>query len=611
MDSQEYRYAPLRAEPDRDVFRILTVLPGVGDQPLECMLEHIALDDSPSYEALSYVRDGIEKTEDVICSGKLLAVATHLCSALRHIRQASEPRNLWVDAICVNQRDNEERGCQVRLMRKIYPNAKQLLIWLGEADSGSAQGIDIAHDIARVCRASVAPGRPLGTLNFSDALAFGDFSRFCTPLEIRRLSELAKIRRYGWFEELWAIQELALARGATMLCGSASIGWTDFIAAATVQDHFGFNSGNRERKPYLSVLQKARDEWLSGPQLGLLTVLFRYRIFDTADPRDKIFGLSNLFQDRLTNNTQAVQVNYDIGTMELYREVAKAIVEESSNLNILSVPRRFGGIGPSGLPSWVPDWTNTRLTAPLGRTNYSDIDDIAFTASRASRPRIRVDEPTSSLVVEAHLLDRISAIGWVLKEDGLTGLDLPQPNVPSCCYVLDDWARVVGLEKENPYITGEPILDAFVHTLVAESTSQSIESLRAQLAILEKYVPIARFIASAPRGTPAQLELVQRAVSAMHAALFHGRAGELTADFRSHLASLADRRVFRTARGYIGLAPALADVGDEIVLVKGAKVPLVLRPRGEARTLQGDCYVRGVMQGEAYNERDCIPICIR
>ncbi|RYP66049.1 hypothetical protein DL769_006151 [Monosporascus sp. CRB-8-3] len=609
MDSQKYRYAPLREEPDRDVFRILTVLPGVGDQPLECTLEHVALDDSPSYEALSYVRDGIEETEDIICSGKLLAVATHLYSALRHIRLPSQPRNLWVDAICVNQHDNEERGRQVRLMRRIYPKAKNLLIWLGEADSGSDQGIDIARDIARVCRASVAPGHPLGTLNFSDALAFGNFSRFCTSLEIRRLSELAKIRRYGWFEELWAIQELALAREATLLCGSASISWSNFIAAVTVQDHVGFHSGNREQKPCLSVLQKARDEWRSGAQLGLLTVLFRYRIFDTADPRDKIFGLSNLFQDRLTN-IQAAQVNYDIGTRELYRGVAKAIIEESSNLNILSVPRRFGGIGPSGLPSWVPDWTNTRLTAPLGRTDYSDIDNIAFTASRASKPRIRFDEPTSSLIVEAHLLDRISAIGSVLKEDSLPGLDLPQSNVPNCCYVLDDWARVVDLKQESPYITGEPILEAFVQTLVAESTSESIETLRTQLAILEKYVSIARFIASAPRGNPVRLELVQRAVSAMHAALFHSHAGELTADFRNHLASLADRRVFRTARGYIGLAPALADVGDEIVLVKGAKVPLVLRPRGEARTLQGDCYVRGVMRGEAYNERDCIPIWI-
>ncbi|RYO81406.1 hypothetical protein DL766_002177 [Monosporascus sp. MC13-8B] len=610
MDSQMYRYAPLGEEPDCDAFRILTVLPGVGDQPLECTLEHVALDDSPSYEALSYVRNRIEETEDIICSGKLLAVETHLYSALSHLRLPSQPRNLWVGAICVNQRDNDERGRQVRLMQKIYPEAKQLLIWLGEADSGSDQGIDVAHEIARVCRASVAPGRPLGTLSLSDALVFGDFSRFCTSSGIGRLSELAKIRRYGWFEELWAIQELALARGATMLCGSASVSWSDFIAAVTVQDYVGLPSGNREQKPHLSVLQKARDEWLSGPQLGLLTVLFRYRIFDTADPRDKIFGLSNLFQERFTN-AQALQVNYDLGTTELYRGVAKAILQESSNLNILSVPRRFGGIGPSSLPSWVPDWTNTRLTVPLGRTNYSDIDDIAFAASRASKPRIRLDEPTSSLVVEAHLLDRISAIGWILREDRLPRLDLPQPNIPDCCYVLDDWARVAGLEQGSPYITGEPILDAFVHTLVAESASESIETLRAQLAILEKYVPIARFVASAPRGTPAQLELVRRAVSAMHAALFDGRAGELTGEFRSRLAALADRRVFRTARGYIGLAPALAGAGDEVVLVRGAKVPLVLRPRGEARTLQGDCYVRGVMRGEAYNERDCIPIWIR
>ena len=386
----------------------------------------------------------------------------------------------------------------------------------------------------------------------------------------------------------------------------------------------------------ISLINRTREDRLHGLlwKERPLAILSRLAgVFDVADPRDKIFGLSNLVRGGIAVN-DAFRADYTKDVTQIYCEVSKAIIRESASLSILSIPRRSRGTGVDGLPSWVPDWTRNRRTAQLGSTRYGEIDDQTFNATRGSQTQVEIDEVTSSLRVWAHLVDRISAVGTILRED-----EVPRTcfrdhsnnkekdkdnesffNIPKCSYVFDDWTRVAGLPNQTvPYITGGSAWDAFAQTLVCGKASHvSGAALWAQLRVLEKYAAIARFVSSVPidSDTPNhRQDLVDRGVSYMRAALFYDddTRGNLDPGYEAHLAPLGDRRVFRTTRGYIGLGPALADVGDEVVLVKGASVPLVLRPRGggaAARTLRGDCFIYGAMGGEAWNERDVIPIWI-
>jgi hypothetical protein len=59
------------------------------------------------------------------------------------------------------------------------------------------------------------------------------------------------------------------------------------------------------------------------------------------------------------------------------------------------------------------------------------------------------------------------------------------------------------------------------------------------------------------------------------------------------------RRLCRTNSGYIGLVPGYAQEGDEVCVVSGARVPFVLRAQGTFYSLIGECYVHGIMDGEA------------
>jgi hypothetical protein len=113
------------------MIRVLVVEPGHGTDPLTFQVRHVQLGSSDArYEALSYAWG----TTMVAFLNKYEifgAVPESLYRALLSLRHRSDQRVLWADALCINQRDEEEKGRQVRLMRKIYKQATKVLLWLG------------------------------------------------------------------------------------------------------------------------------------------------------------------------------------------------------------------------------------------------------------------------------------------------------------------------------------------------------------------------------------------------------------------------------------------------------------------------------------------------
>jgi Heterokaryon incompatibility protein (HET) len=79
-----------------------------------------------------------ESPENVIlCDGPRLAITRNLSDALHQFRQIGILRPLWIDAVCINQADLDERGIQVAVMGAIFSNAEEVLVWLGAEDPTS------------------------------------------------------------------------------------------------------------------------------------------------------------------------------------------------------------------------------------------------------------------------------------------------------------------------------------------------------------------------------------------------------------------------------------------------------------------------------------------
>ena len=123
-------YVPLESPSH---IRLLVLHPGDEPDAICCSLSQTSLDQTNHiYEALSYVWGDIESSVPIICEGRSLLMTPSLHSALRRLRFTEKKRILWVDAICINQKDDAEKSVQVGLMGCIYQNAGLVIADLGE-----------------------------------------------------------------------------------------------------------------------------------------------------------------------------------------------------------------------------------------------------------------------------------------------------------------------------------------------------------------------------------------------------------------------------------------------------------------------------------------------
>ncbi|KAH9210506.1 heterokaryon incompatibility protein-domain-containing protein, partial [Leptodontidium sp. 2 PMI_412] len=119
-------------------FRVLVVKFSDSDEgKLDCCLEHESLINPSSYLALSYCWGDQNNSRSIQIGGYSVEITTNLAAALYAVRRlrcstaTRGPVRLWVDAICINQADNEERSNQVRNMRQIYAKSSEVLSWVG------------------------------------------------------------------------------------------------------------------------------------------------------------------------------------------------------------------------------------------------------------------------------------------------------------------------------------------------------------------------------------------------------------------------------------------------------------------------------------------------
>lgn len=122
-----------------------------GENELRGDLKVASLDRHPIYDALSYVwgDDADSPSRQIVCSGVKLAITQNCYDALCTLRRNFGVRKIWVDAICINHKDNEEKEDQIPLMRDIYGKTRRTYIWLGRGTRESDEALDwIAQETA-------------------------------------------------------------------------------------------------------------------------------------------------------------------------------------------------------------------------------------------------------------------------------------------------------------------------------------------------------------------------------------------------------------------------------------------------------------------------------
>ncbi|KAE8343214.1 hypothetical protein BDV24DRAFT_172978 [Aspergillus arachidicola] len=203
---------------DPDECRVLNI---VEVHPLiKFSLETFSIYEAPGYEALSYAWDTSSEMEDSLCNGARFRISRTLGQALRGIHAHSGGGWIWVDAICINHTDAEEKAHHVAGMGELYSCADQVLVWLGDAADYSDLACALLPELtAKIWSLKDSEGgwRPLST---DDIVA-----------------------HRAWFQRLWVVQEVVLAHACVFLCGLQQVEWhilVDF-AIATSKSFFVSN----------------------------------------------------------------------------------------------------------------------------------------------------------------------------------------------------------------------------------------------------------------------------------------------------------------------------------------------------------------------------------
>jgi hypothetical protein len=129
-----FAYKPLERLPNRPSIRLAVLQPGSRDDPIRITLKHTTFADKPKYESLSYTWGSASNVKEIEINNTLVPVRRNLDRALRHFRRKDQERELWIDALCINQVDDVEKSWQVKLMADIYRRAQRVLVWLGILD---------------------------------------------------------------------------------------------------------------------------------------------------------------------------------------------------------------------------------------------------------------------------------------------------------------------------------------------------------------------------------------------------------------------------------------------------------------------------------------------
>lgn len=363
MTTMGLKYEPLDLS-SRQI-RLLTLLP-VSDtlnDPVSATLRIASLDDEPEFDSLSYVWGDEEDTRDIIVNGHTTKVTKNLEAALRRLRE-STPRVLWVDALCINQKDIAEKNHQVPFMAQLYTTCQRAIIWLGEGNNrieelfrwlNSTRFEESAdNETSSMTTACKRPSNETAYLGYLDVFELPYWQRMWTYQEMI-LPVNDPICVYGSHRSPFSV----IMEGQTLLdllkgCDTNSLAIELAKSGLGTVDKFVEHVNGSVKILKNAILRNHKKNSTNIP-LGVHLVSSIGRA--SKDPRDRIYALYGLHPE--------IQRMYPADYNDHFRPLDRVLIEATVYLvmgdpsfvwllqQFRMRPNRFFD---ATLPSWVPDY---------------------------------------------------------------------------------------------------------------------------------------------------------------------------------------------------------------------------------------------------------------
>ncbi|KAF2175585.1 HET-domain-containing protein [Zopfia rhizophila CBS 207.26] len=545
------------------------------------------------FEALSYTWGDPSLVSQIVVNGIVWDVPRNLASALRILRDLPETKvgmSYWVDALCIDQNNTEEKNSQVKKMKSIYSHARAVIAWLGEEEETDADAIDIINSLHRTF--FVATERKQG-LEF----------------KAEQWAALARFLKRPYWERLWIIQELAVNHHSTLFV----IG-TMFLSREMVLSAMKYCKMDAEtieqllrqpcdrpwshnQAPFIWAkafrverLLTMTDE-ADGEQ-GLRHILQLAITAKASDSRDNVFGLLGLLHPDIALR---IQPDYSLSKLLVYSKFAAAIASTTNSLDILL--------------SWTPSPMPSDWTLSFQRKHIQYLQRCKAGRERSSDIPIFSTVNYRYIFFRGYFIDTIDAIA-----------KFTTAQIPSNLYAEDrpPSRTTTTLDDQIYQPTGVPLPKALHKTLLLDHPSArntpSILSIPWTISPSDKQWqpvlnhslypafnafrhlnstfsifghPLKSFFPAIPASNPGSLQPNQKL-------LYHLQLTTI---------SLAGRTIITTPKGYLGLVPDSVKRGDVLAVVVGCSFPVILRRVGRSFRVVGEGYVWGLMEGEGMKGR--------
>lgn len=597
-----YQYKPL--SPGGKQIRLVVVHPRVPSRPEEI---RVTIFETPleaesrlwsTFMALSYVwgdannrRDLIvvdlkdEMGADHLTSPKRLSVTANLMEALTHLPWPDKHSILWIDAICINQEDMDERAQQVKLMAEIYTSASHVLAWLGPPTHDSNLAMNLLHRISdsidvdwksfeiRTKDSKWSRESASASMYFQLLLDI-DFN---LPWNGPESQALESLFNRPWFERLWIRQEITLgAERAVLICGSSSIEWTAFRKVAVFLNKKSKDPSHPRIESWRARTALVADSCIH-QRIWLGQLLRQMQRTACTDARDRVYGILGILPYESRGLADRIRPDYRKPVVAVYQELLLAEMAVTDRADLLSeclMPKASPSSPPPPPwgPSWVPNWTVTREW-DLSMTQQCADGQSAVAAFCATEGTLRLKG-----VLVATIVDTLEFPPLIIgknenenddKDDNVA--DQPRPLPPIVAFIQEIAAKL-DLSDTAPYhrSRGSTVLEALCYAfsggghLTDHISEQVINTQTPSMAQFKRLVKFA-------------LEFKQDDVSAREREL----DTDLKADVRlcsgQLLVAGRERALLVTREGYVGAGPAAAQPGDKIAVMLGCMRPLVLR----------------------------------
>lgn len=510
----------------------------------------------------------------------MLQISSNLNLALHRLVSPSDFRYLWIDQICINQKDDgEEKATQIRSMHLIYGNAENVAVWLGEAPEGMQHALDLIPSIQN-------------GLNNIDGIFLVNQANF----ESHGLPEvsspvwqtLGAIFGSSWFERLWTLQEVVLGRKLKFQMGSYLLDWDVLsslafrIAKANLSFQMrGETAMPKDRAGGFTAVQhihylpqtKAEFGYISWPML-----LEVARTRACTKEVDRIYAITGLLSRDLRSY---IPIDYESSNQAVFINCFKLLIQFDITHCLLNSACSRNNI--PGLPSWCPNICQLSAAHTLGQVALTCGYRAGCRTFPTRSSSIQVLSDSNNILVQGLSIDTVASV--VSSEPPWLGSD--DPNIAR--QALDWEAECLKIAQEV-FDMPNGVPEEHWRTLIASKIHKSMPCGSDHIDGYHNMKKLLELTANPALSFPPVAGATVSALTFVDSVIF----------------ACSGRRYFSTKTGRVGLGPTDIAPGDLVCVFLSGPTPYIIRQpqRPSNYIFLGEGYVHGLMNSEALDMMD-------